>query len=97
MFMFKKAVRDSSRVVRLVSIAQLFRILDNFSVTKKKSAPAIYKTLVFSLVESPSEPTVRELMFSNFIQLMDDNPGIPINMLIEPLFKIIPIQLGLQY
>jgi hypothetical protein len=28
---------------------------------------------------------------------MDENPGIPINMLIEPLFKIIPTQLGLQY
>ena len=32
---------------------------------------------------------VRELMLNNFMTLFKDNPGIPIQLLIFPLFKLI--------
>jgi hypothetical protein len=73
----------------LISIAQFFRILDKFSFTKNPSAPLLYKTLVFSLVESPNDLTIRELMYHNFMNLFEDNLGVPIGLLIDPLFKYI--------
>jgi len=53
----------------MVALAHFFKVLDNFSQTRNASAPLIYKTLIFSLVESPSEPTIREMMMCNFINL----------------------------
>jgi hypothetical protein len=94
LFVMKRAVRDRSRVLRIASIVQLFRILDTFGRSKNSSAPAIYKTLIFSLVESPSDPVVRELMYANFKDLFRTNRAIPIALLIDPLFKLIPTTLG---
>ena len=73
----------------MVALAHFFKVLDNFSQTRNASAPLIYKTLIFSLVESPSEPTIREMMMCNFINLYQDNSGIPIGLLIDPLFKLL--------
>ena len=63
---YKKNVRDKSIGVRLVTIVHMFKLLDKFSVEKNASAPALFKTLIFSLVESPQEQTVRELLLVNF-------------------------------
>jgi hypothetical protein len=93
-FMMKRAVRDSARSLRLISIAQFFRILDKFSFTKNPSAPLLYKTLVFSLVESPNDLTIRELMYHNFMNIFEDNLGVPLGLLIDPLFKYIQNQQG---
>ena len=73
----------------MVALASFFKVLDNFSKTRNGSAPLIYKTLIFSLVESPSELTIREMMLCNFINLFEDNAGIPIGLLIDPLFKLL--------
>lgn len=89
MFVMKRAVRDRSRILRIASIVQLFRILDTFSKTRNSAAPQIYKTLIFSLVESPTDPTVRELIYANFKDLFQSNRAIPIALLIDPLFKLI--------
>jgi hypothetical protein len=73
----------------MVALASFFKVLDSFSQIRNQSAPLIYKTLIFSLVESPSEPTVREMMMCNFINLFEDNAGIPLGLLIDPLFKLL--------
>jgi mRNA deadenylase 3'-5' endonuclease subunit Ccr4 len=57
--MFKKGIRDKYRPVRVVSISMLFRILEKFSEEKNPSAPAIYKTIIFSLCENPSDSIAR--------------------------------------
>ena len=46
------AARDKYKPMRLSTIAQMFRLLDNFSTTKNPSAPLLYKTLGHSLVEN---------------------------------------------
>jgi hypothetical protein len=88
-FMMKRSVRDRQRGLRMVALASFFKILDNFSKTRNGSAPLIYKTLIFSLVESPSELSIREMMLCNFIDLFKENAGIPIGLLIDPLFKLL--------
>jgi hypothetical protein len=65
----------------------LFKLLDKFSEDKNPSAPAIYKALIFSLVESPGDTMIRDLYFSNFTSLLEANPTIPIGLIIEPLIK----------
>jgi hypothetical protein len=50
----------------MVTIAHMFRLLDKFADEKNGSAPSLFKTLIFSLVESPQDQTVRELFLINF-------------------------------
>lgn len=69
--MLKRGARDKHRPLRTVSIALIFRILDKFAEEKNPSAPALYKTLIFSLVENPNDSSVREMYFTNFIQLFE--------------------------
>jgi hypothetical protein len=85
--MLKRGARDKHRPIRTVAICSLFRLLDKFSEEKNNSAPSIYKTLIFSLVENPNDPTLRELYFSNFTALFEAQTSIPVGLLIEPLIK----------
>jgi hypothetical protein len=48
-------------------------------------------------MESPNDPIIREAIYCNFMSLFEENPNIPIALLIDPLFKLIPTQLGAQY
>jgi len=95
--MLKRGSRDRHRPIRIVSICELFRLLDKFSEEKNPSAPAIYKTLIFSLVENPGDSNVRYLFFSNFQTLFETAPSIPIGLLIEPLIKQIQVTEGVTY
>lgn len=69
--MLKRGSRDKNRPIRTVSVCSLFRLLDKFSEEKNTSAPSIYKTLIFSLVENPNDSTLRELYYINFVSLFD--------------------------
>ena len=71
--MLKRGARDKHRPIRTVSIALLFKLLDKFSEEKNNSAPTIYKTLIFSLVENPMDGTIRALYFTNFASLFEHN------------------------
>ena len=51
----KKNVRDRVRSLRMVTATHMFILLDKFSLEKNAAAPSIYKTLIFSLVESPQD------------------------------------------
>jgi hypothetical protein len=65
----------------------MFRLLDKFADEKNSSAPALYKSLIFSLIENPSDIQIREHYFSNFSYLFDSQQSIPLSLLIDPLIK----------
>jgi hypothetical protein len=69
--MLKRGSRDKYKPIRTVAVCSLFRLLDKFSEEKNNSAPSIYKTLIFSLVENPNDSTLRELYYVNFTSLYD--------------------------
>ena len=75
----------------------MFKLLDKFSAEKNQSAPAIYKTLIFSLVESPQDQTTRELFLTNFQELFQNMKSIPIGLLIDPFVKANQIQGHFQF
>jgi len=81
----------------MAATVYLFKLLDKFSETKNPAAPTMYKTLIFALIESPNDPTIRELYFTNFTNLFEINPNIPIGLLIDPLLKQIQMSIGVAY
>ena len=95
--MLKRACRELNRCVKITTTAFLFRLLDALSEERNWSAPIIYKTLVFNLVENPTDLTVRELYLKNFQDLFRKQPSIPIALLMEPLLKQIQTQIGITY
>jgi hypothetical protein len=52
---FKKSARDRLRGLRIVAVSLMIRILDKFAEDKNSSAPALYKSLIFSLIENPTD------------------------------------------
>ena len=97
LYMLKRACREQNRCVKITTTTFLFRLLDTLSEERNWSAPIIYKTLVFNLVENPSDLTVRELYLKNFQDLFKIQPSIPIALLMEPLLKQIQTQIGITY
>lgn len=86
-FVFKRTVSERTKSIRLLSIAYLFKVLEKLIELKKKAALTLYRTLIYSLVESPFDPTIRELYLANFNQLFKQNPKMPVEWLVEPLLK----------
>lgn len=66
----------------------MFRLLDKLATEKNSSAPLLYKSLIFTMIESSRELSVREHYFSNFSLLFKSVPSVPIGLLIEPLIKL---------
>ena len=87
----KKAARDVRRTLCVISIELMFRLLERFANERHLSAPTLYKTLTFLLVEFYWEIDVRELMLKHFIELYNNFDSIPITILCEPLLKQIEI------
>jgi hypothetical protein len=50
----------------------MFRLLDKFAEEKNSSAPALYKALIFSLIESPNDFNLREHYLQNFTYLFEN-------------------------
>ena len=96
-FVFKRTVSERTKSIRLISIAYLFKILEKLISLKKKAALTLYRALIFSLVEGPYDPTIRELFFSNFQDLFKQNPKMPIEWLVEPLIKQIQAQIDVTF
>lgn len=84
---YQRSSRDRMRSVRTVTITQMFKLLDKFSAEKNQSAPTLYKQLIFSLVESPQDQTIRELYLTNFQFLYENMKSIPVGLLVEPFVK----------
>jgi hypothetical protein len=69
--MLKRGSRDKHRPIRIIAVSLMFKLLDKFAEDKNNSAPALYKTLIYSLIENPYDPITRELYFVNFITLFE--------------------------
>lgn len=75
----------------------MFRLLDKFAADKNPSAPSLYKALIFSLIENPSDILLREHYFQNFTYLFENQTSIPLNLLLDPLVKQITISENVTY
>jgi hypothetical protein len=92
LFVFKRAVRERTKSVRIAASGLLFKLLDCLGEVKNPNAPVIYKTLIFAIVENPEDVDVRSFYLANFRNLFTANKTIPIQLLLDPLLK----QIGLK-
>ena len=83
----KKSGRDRLKNLRIVAVSLMFRLLEKFAEEKNSSAPALYKALIFSLIENPSDLNLREHYLQNFCSLFESQASIPLNLLLEPFVK----------
>jgi hypothetical protein len=93
----KRALRDRSKLLTLASIGKTFQLLSNFSLERNTFAPIIYKTLTFFIVENYRDPLVREMILQNFELIFDENPAIPVGILLEPLVKQLQVANDIVY
>jgi hypothetical protein len=87
----KRAARDMKRTLVIISIELMFRLLESFARDKLQSAPSLYKTLTFLLIDFYWEIDVREVMLKHFVDLYKNYESIPIMILLEPLLKQIEV------
>lgn len=83
----RKFSRERSVPVKIVAISFMFRLLEKFAEEKNSAAPLIYKSLIFTAIESSMELPLREHYLYNFSSLFSKVPTIPIGLLVEPLIK----------
>lgn len=93
----KRALRDKSKLLTLASIGKTFQLLSNFSLERNTFAPIIYKTLTFFIVENYRDSLTREMILQNFELIFEENPGIPVGILLEPLVKQLQVANDIVY
>ena len=69
----------------------MFRLLEQFAAIRHPTAPILYKTLTFILVEFYWETEMRDLILRHFIFLFKKLDSIPVAILCEPLLKQVQI------
>lgn len=87
----KRASRDVKQTLSTVAIELMFRLLEQFAVSRNPTAPLVYKTLTFLLVEFFWETEIRESMLKQFNRIFKRHENIPIAILCEPLLKQVSI------
>ena len=87
--LLKRASRESpSLTVKFTANACLFVLLEAFVQNQRPYAPYVYKTLIFSLVDSKNDnQALREFMMASMSQSMNVLRQIPVGILIEPIIK----------
>ena len=85
--LLKRASREKNLIMRITSITFLFKLLENFARMKNHNAPIVYKILTFSLIENYEDEFLREFFLKNFENIFYEFSEIPINILLEPLFR----------
>lgn len=83
----RKCSRERSVPARIIAISMMFRLLDKFAEEKNSSAPVLYKSLIFTMIESFHERPLREHYYLNFASLFRGVQSIPISLLIDPVLK----------
>ena len=91
--MFKKISEDATLTLRLNIISRLFAILENSVKEMDDFAETIYRLLVFFLVEWHENKVLRSHLMSNFTQLFKNEKLLSLEQLIEPLCRIINLNL----
>lgn len=87
----KRASRDVKQTLSTVAIELMFRLLEAFASTRNPTAPLVYKTLTFLLMEFFWETEIREMMLKQFNRIFKRHENIPITILCEPLLKQVSI------
>ena len=87
--LIKKAARDRRAVdVQITANTCLFNLLETFVQGQRQSAPYVYKTLIFSLIESfQDDETLREYMLATMTNCIRSLVHLPVAVLVEPLIK----------
>ncbi len=87
--LLKRAARETSSIsVKITANACLFVLLEAFVRKQRPYAPYVYKTLIFSLIESKSDSqALREFMMASMKQSMGTLRQIPVGILIDPIVK----------
>ena len=89
--------KTTLKAIQFVKIAEMFKLLEIFTLKKNSAAPVIYKSLIFVLVDNHQDSTTRQYMISNFIKFFSLSDTIPVGILIEPLMKQFSESEGVPY
>lgn len=95
--MLKRGCRDRSKVLRIVSCELMFKLLTVFATERNPSAPIIYKSLTFLMIEYHVDIEIREQMMRHFIKIFTTVQTVPVSIVVEPLIKQIEISAGTSY
>lgn len=82
-----------SLMVSMSSISYLFHLFEKFTDDKRRTAPYIYKTLTFLVVECFDNSEVRTEVVQKFLQMFSRFKYIPISILAEPYVKRVQLNL----
>jgi hypothetical protein len=85
--LIKKSGRIDSFCIKLHVISLLFKLLEIMAEKKSHYAIIIYRTLTFMLVENYINSDIREIIQSNFKDMLSTVPSIPVGLLVDPIIK----------
>jgi hypothetical protein len=83
--LLRTELTSPTRIVRLQAVYQSFKLLEHLTSVKNKSAPLVYKSLVFSVMETIHDSDLRCEYWSLFNQMF--RLGMPCELLLEPLLR----------
>ena len=83
----KKGCRDPDFELQLTSHMALFRLLDQFASASHPGAPYLFNVLAFSMIENHHEPVLRHFLSRNMQLCLQQQPYIPVGVLLKPLVK----------
>lgn len=82
-----RACRESSVSAKVSFIILTFDLLEHLAELRCPQAASVYKLTTFLFIENFAEQIIRETMSMCFIDLLNQNKSIPINILLEPLLR----------
>lgn len=93
----KKLTRDQVKGTCISALTLLFRLLYHFAETKNVYAPVVYKTLTFCMFENYNNISLRNVITTNFRQILNSIDSIPIGVVIDPLVKQLNVNENTNY
>ena len=81
---FKDSIKCNVQNIYSTGIFQSFILMERFGKIKNKYAPHFYKNITFIFIEEYDNEIKREMFLENFEKFFNENPDIPIDILIEP-------------
>ncbi len=94
---FKGFLRNNQKVLKTSVLAQTFDLLEQLASRRNKYSGIFYKLLVFQLIEHHETQEVKELLITNFTQVISRFQSIPLNVLLDPLGKQYQISATTNY
>lgn len=84
---FKGILRNNHKVIKTTVLVQMFDLLEQLASRRNKYSGIFYKLLVFQVIQHHEEQEVKELLMTNFTQVISRFQSIPLNILLDPLGK----------